>query len=225
MHFAYPSFAKNYYIRLGDTVVTIVQEQHGKGKTLIHLHENEITALRAAQTFIKQQGGSLITLKHGGGRNIHFSLKHRQYEFDPNRIFTDHGIYKTMTTFGFYSKAAHQAVTHLASKIIELLPKGKIIAVHNNDTFSVHDYLPGNNLAQEAKMLHLNKRLFYRNFFIVTQKQDFERLKNHKFNSVWQGKLATDDGSLSFRLMRHRYVNVEAGYDQLLNQINMLKHA
>ena len=59
----------------------------------------------------------------------------------------------------------------------------------------------------------------------MTQKQDFERLKAQKFNTVWQDKSATDDGSLSIRLIKQKYVNVEAGYDQLANQINMLKHA
>ena len=221
----HPSFARKYPVQLGDTTVSIVQERYGKGKSFIHVHENETTALQAAQTLIQHQGGSLITLKHGGGRNITFSLHHKHYEFDPNRIFTNQGIYKTLNDYGPYSKSAHQAVKRLATHIMHLLPKGKIIAVHNNETFSLHDYLPGKNLAHEARGLHFNHQQHYRNFFIVTQKQDFERLKAQKFNSVWQAKSATDDGSLSIRLIKQKYVNVEAGYDQLANQINMLKHA
>lgn len=220
-----PCFAQQYPVRLGDTIVTIVQERHGKGKAFIHVHENETTALKAAQTIIRHQGGSLITLRHGGDRNITFSLHHRHYEFDPNRIFTNQGIYKTLNAYGPYSKAAHRAVKRLATQILHLLPQGKVIAVHNNETFSLNDYMPGQNLAHEARGLHFNEHQYYRNFFIVTQKQDFIRLKSQNYNSVWQAKSAQDDGSLSIRLIKHKYINVEAGYDQLLRQINMLKHA
>ena len=220
-----PCFAKQYPVRLGNATVVIAQEQYGKGKSFVHVHENETTALKAAQTIIRHQGGSLLTLKHGGGRNIKFTLQKRHYEFDPNRIFTDRGIYNTLNSYGDYSKAAHHAVKHLATQILALLPKGKIIAVHNNDSFSSHDYLPGNDKEQEARQLHLDHKQFYRNFYIVTQKQDYERLKSQHFNSVWQAKSASDDGSLSIRLSKHPYINVEAGYDQLHSQIIMLQHA
>ncbi|MGV3740139.1 MAG: protein tyrosine phosphatase [Gammaproteobacteria bacterium] len=220
-----PCFAKQYPVRLGNNTVIILQEKYGKGKSFIHVHENETTALHAAQTIIQHQGGSLLTLKHGGGRNIKFTLQHRHYEFDPNRIFTDRGIYKTLNAYGDYSKPAHTAVKRLATQILHLLPKGKVIAVHNNDSFSLHDYLPGNEMEHEARQLHYNQKQHYRNFFIVTQKQDFERLKSHQFNSVWQSKSASDDGSLSIRLSKHHYINVEAGYDQLNTQITMLQQA
>lgn len=220
-----PCFAQQYPVRLGDTTVLIVKERYGRGKAFIHVHENETTALQAARTYIKQHGGSVITLKHGGERNIRFTLQKQRYEFDPNRIFTNKGIYKTLNAYGPYSSAAHRAVKRFAHQIIHLLPKGKIIAVHNNDTFSLKEYLPGQNLAHEARGLHHNPHAYYRNFFIVTQKQDFQRLKSQKFNSVWQAKSAEDDGSLSIRLNKRKYVNVEAGYDQLEKQIAMLAHA
>ncbi|PJD92565.1 MAG: protein tyrosine phosphatase [Legionella sp.] len=220
-----PCFAVQFPVHVGNTRVIVVQETHGKGKAFIHVHQNETTALAAARAIIRHQGGSLLTLKHPGQRNITFSMHHRTYEFDPNRIFTDHGIYKTLHQYGPYSKAAHTAVKRLANQILCLLPKGKIIAVHNNETFSLRDYFPGQNMAKDAKRLHINKQQHYRNFFIVTQKKEFQRLKSLKFNSVLQAKTASDDGSLSIRMTKRNYVNVEAGYDQLLTQIRMLKHA
>lgn len=221
----HPCYAKQYPIQLGDTTVTIVQEQHGKGKSFIHVHQNETTALEAARSMIKKQGGSLITLVHPGQRNIEFSLHHHHYEFDPNRIFTDKGIYKTLNAYGDYTKEAHQLVKKLATQILKHLPKGKIIAVHNNESFSLSDYLPGNPLAHDVRQLHLSDRHHYRNFFIVTQKNDFVRLQSSRFNSVWQAQSAADDGSLSIRLAHRTYINVEAGYDQLSSQIQMLKRA
>ncbi len=221
----HPCYARQYPVQLGNTTVLIVQERHGKGKSFIHVHQNETTALQAARTVIRHQGGSLITLKHPGERNISFMLHHKHYEFDPNRIFTYRGIYRTLHENGHYSKAAHRRVKHLAARIVSLLPKGKIIAVHNNEYFSLRDYLPGQDLAEEARRLHFSDQAHYRNFFIVTQKHDFDRLKALKFNSIWQAKSAQDDGSLSIRLMKRHYVNVEAGYDQLDHQINMLRQA
>lgn len=45
------------------------------------------------------------------------------------------------------------------------------------------------------------------------------------FNGVLQKASATDDGSLSVYLAKREYINVEAGYDQLKEQIHMLLNA
>src|SRR5262245_17517946 len=115
------SYANTYPIRLGDTRIFVIRQFVGKGKTLVHLHENEATALEAAVFYLNCRGGTLITLKHSGERNVVFYLKRRRYEFDPNRIFTDRGIKKSLKKFGSYSIAAHQEVQKLREKIIRLL--------------------------------------------------------------------------------------------------------
>lgn len=83
----------NHLVMVGDEQVEI-KHTVGRGKTFIHVHHNEQTALKAAQAVVKREGGSLITLVHSGGRNIVFNLHNKRYEFDPNRIFTDNGIKK-----------------------------------------------------------------------------------------------------------------------------------
>ncbi len=212
-------------MRLGDTTVVIQQKRHGKGKAFIHLHQNETTALRAAKVVVQAKGGSVLTLIHPGERNIVFCLQRKQYEFDPNRIFTDVGIKKTLLQFGHYTPTAHAEVKKLALKIKMLLPKGKIIAVHNNRSYSLKDYFPGHGLANDAQALNVNAQRHYRNFYLVTKKNDYLRLKQLNFNSIWQALNATDDGSLSVYLADSDYINVEAGYDQLAAQIKMLKQA
>lgn len=219
------AYGSSYPVKIGDSIVIIQKQQHGEGKAFVHLHQNETTALRAAKTVIKTQGGSILTLVHSGKRNIVFRCRKRRYEFDPNRIFTDRGIKKTLMQFGHYTPRAHAEVKKLANKIKKLLPKGKIIAVHNNESYSLKDYFPGRSSAVEAQALNFNHRQSYRNFYVVTQKSNFFRLKKLNFNSVWQTFNATDDGSLSVYLASRDYVNVEAGYSQLAAQINMLKHA
>lgn len=222
MNFAY---ATNYVVKLGDSKVIIKHHSQGKGKAFVHLHQNETTALKAAKAVIKTQGGSVLTLVHSGQRNIIFHLHNNRYEFDPNRIFTDPGIKKTLLQFGAYSPEAHVEVKKLADKIKKLLPEGKIIAVHNNESYSLKNYLPGRSLAHDAKALNYVEKNHYRNFYLVTQKNDFLRLKELNFNSVLQAFNATDDGSLSVYLSGSDYINVEAGYGHLAAQIKMLEYA
>lgn len=224
LFFCHVIHAKDYVVRVGDEQVKIVYI-FGKGKTFIHVHHNEQTALKAAQAVIRQEGGSLITLEHSGGRNIVFHIAKTRYEFDPNRIFTDNGIKNTLAQYSQYTPQAHTEVKKLAEKIKELLPSGKVVAVHNNSSYSLKDYLPGNSLEHDAQAIHMGVNNYYRNFYLVTKIRDFLRLKSKGYNGVLQKSTATDDGSLSIYLAQNQYINVEAGYDQLVEQIKMLQHA
>lgn len=220
-----PLHATHYPVRLGDTTVTIETMHRGEGKNFVHLHQNETTALQAAKAVVRSKGGSVLTLIHPGQRNIEFNLNGKHCEFDPNRIFTDVGIKKTLSDHGDYSVQSHAAVKKFADKIKSLIPRGKVIAVHNNHDYSIKEYLPGHSYENDASALHLDKNTFYRNFYLVTQHADFERLKNLNFNIVLQIEHATNDGSLSVFMAKKDYVNVEAGYGQLASQIKMLKYA
>lgn len=224
LFFCQLTYATNHIVMVGNEKVE-VQHIIGRGKTFIHVHYNEQTALKAAQAIIKKEGGSLITLKHSGGRNIVFYLHNKRYEFDPNRIFTDTGIKKTLSDLSQYDLEAHHEVKKLADKIKQLLPKGKVIAVHNNTSYSLRDYLPGHPLEHDAQAIHMLSQNYYRNFYLVTKVSDFLRLKSKGYNGVLQRTTATDDGSLSIYLAKNDYINVEAGYDQLVEQIKMLQHA
>jgi hypothetical protein len=213
-------------VYLGDTKVIIKELHYGTGKSFIHLHQNESTALKAAKYVIAREGGSVLTLVHPGNRNIVFHLKNKQYEFDPNRIFTDKGIKKSLTQFGSYSPEAHKQVKKLATSIIKRLPPGKIIAVHNNNqSYSFGQYLPGHSLASQAQNLNVKDTCRCRNFYLVTQMKDYLRLKKWNFNEILQTKKPADDGSLSVYLAKREYINVEAGYNQLAAQVKMLQLA
>ncbi len=216
--------AKIYPVKLGETKVEIIKRK-GLGKTFIHLHENEFTALAAAKCFIEREGGTLIHLKHSGARNVVFYLKGIRYEFDPNRIFTDAGIRKTLKRHGHYSVAAHREVRKLAHNIIRLIPKGKVVAVHNNRDYSIKEYFPHHSLAADARSLHYRPFTSYRNFYFVTKKEDYERLKRLHFNVALQANNAQNDGSLSYYLAKKNYINIETGYGQLVAQLKMLHHA
>lgn len=214
-----------YFVHLGQNTNVQIFKQSTPGKTFIHLHENERTALYAAKLYVDTKGGTLITIKHSGQRNIVFYMDNQRFEFDPNRIFTDDGIKKTLLEYGSYTPAAHLEVKKLAEEIKSLLPAGKIIAVHNNRDYSIREYFPQHPLYNEAKALNYLSQSNYRNFFFVTSMDEFKRLKNLAFNVALQSDIATDDGSLSYFLGKSNYINVEAGYDQLAAQFKMLGSA
>lgn len=211
-------------LMIGDAPVEVLYFK-GHGKTFVHLHQNEKTALKAAKAVIKKEGGSLITLVHAGGRNIVFHVHKTCYEFDPNRIFTDIGIKKTLNKYSHYTPEAYQEVNKLAKKLKQIIPAGKVIAVHNNSTYSLKDYLAGHVHATDAEALHMEPKNNYRNFYLLTQSQDYRRLKSKGYNEILQKSSAPDDGSLSVLLAKNSYINVEAGYDQLTEQIKMLRSA
>lgn len=218
--------AASYPVMLGNTKVTIIKQVRGKGKTLVHLHENEKTAALSAKKYLRRYGGTLISLKHSGQRNIVFHLSGRRYEFDPNRIFTEQGIKETLKLNGRYSRRAHGKVRAFAAKIKRLLPKtGKIIVVHNNKEYSLKDYLPGHSLANDAKALYYVRNSSYRNFYFVTQPREYQRLKKLRFNVVLQQRCAKNDGSLSIYLAKRNYINIEAAFGEINMQMKMLQYA
>lgn len=214
----------NYHVMVGDERVKI-RVRPGSGKTYVHVHQNEVTALQACKAVVRKQGGTLISLSHRGGRNIVFHLNGVRYECDPNRIFTPVGIKKTLAENSQYTPEAALAVEKLATQIKALLPTTKVVAAHNNDCYSLKNYFAGHDLAKEAQALHYDPKQYFRNFFIVTKRHDFIRLKNLGFNGILQDKNATDDGSLSVYLAKHEYINIEAGYGELASQIQMLSVA
>lgn len=219
------AYAISYPVMLGQHKV-LIQVQEGRGKkTFVHLHQNETTALKAAQIVSKKEGAGLLTLKHSGGRTISFRMNKQRFEFDPNRIFTDKGIRDSLRMYSHYSPKAHREVKKLAEEILKRMPRGKIIAVHNNKEYSIRDYLPGHSLEHDARSLHLTPKHFYRNFYVLTQAKDYQRLVNIGWNGILQARDVRDDGSLSVYYANTSYVNVEAGYDQLAMQIKMLKWA
>lgn len=229
MHFtvamSHPLKKRVYVVYVGATRVKVVVYRKGSGKHFVHVHESETTAKRAALTYIKRHGGTLLTLVHGGGRNVSFSLRHQRYAFDPNRIFTTSGIKASLRAQSHYSPAAALEARKLARAILRRIPRGKVIAVHNNKEYSIRSYLKDHQLQRDVRAIHLTRKQAHRNFYLVTRGATYRRLKRLGFNVVWQARQVTDDGSLSVYMAKRDYVNVEAGYDAYAKQLRMLKFA
>lgn len=212
--------------RLGDTTIDLSISGSSGHYVYIHLHENEGTALLAAKKFLNQHPGKLITVSHHGGRNIRFTLNGQSYQFDPNRIFTSNGLHRTLRAHSAnVSPAAITVVTDFANAITTMLGSQPIISLHNNANESIKSYLAHGKFSRDAERVAYFPNQNPHNFFLVTEANKFNQLKEKGYNVVLQdNRNMTDDGSLSVYAAKHgiSYVNVEAAYGALMAQINML---
>lgn len=223
-------------IELGDTTIQIAS--YYKYKTdhpkivFFNMHDNENTAVEAANNFINQNKGYLIEIKAQNERLITFILNGRNYIFDPNRIFTDMGINGTLKKYNkTYSEEAFQAVKEFALRLKNILiqtdPK-IIVTIHNNTNgkYSIHTYLPGNALANDAKRIHLNKDKDPDNFFFVTISLFFDYFAEKGFNVILQdNEKVIDDGSLSIYCTQQKipYINIDVEHGYSEQQFEMIK--
>jgi hypothetical protein len=216
---------------LGRTSVQlVVSEREPGGLTFVSLHENERTAVQAARQLIDHHPGRLVELRSRGARLVTFWLGATPHVFDPNRIFTEVGIEKTLRHYGSFSRPAQSAIGPLREAILALLPTRReqpLVAVHNNQegAYSIAQYRSGGPYSADAEVVVEAPGRSPGDFFLVTNRSWFERLRQAGFSVVLQSRTPTDDGSLSVWCQQRDqpYVNVEARYGVLEEQHRMLQ--
>ncbi len=217
-----PTYANREVVHLGDSSVTLNWQDNGQ-PMFVHLHESETTAWEAIQRYTKLNGGSYLHIHQSGQRNICFKQDKKRYCFDPNRIFTDKGIKETLSMYSqAYHPDAHQEVAKLSLRIKQIIADKPVIAVHNNQEYSMRDYMAKNTLAAEAQALHWHDIRQYRDFLLITQKAIWLKITKTPHNAVLQSVNGNDDGSLSIWMAENAYINCEAGYGHLKEQLSQL---
>lgn len=220
--------------RVGETAIAAnVFEGGPPGPTFLNVHDDEDTAVAAGLENLREFGGRLIELAHAGTRLITFTLGGQTYTFDPNRIFSDRGIVRTLEKESRYSPAAHAALREFAADYLRCFALDRepvILALHNitDSPFSVRSYLPGAEHAASATAIHLAPTRSRFDFFFTTDPRFFEWLRDGDFNVVLQDSARVeDDGSLSvyFARLGIPYLNVEAELGHLAEQVTMLRAA
>jgi hypothetical protein len=193
------------------------------------MHDNENTAVEAAKEIIGKYGGTLVELQIEGERLINFSLEDKSFTFDPNRIFTEVGIDKTLKFKGAYTAKAKAETTKFAEKLKEYLKNVRlVIAVHNNtnENYSIESYQTGGEFESEVKLFNINSEMDVDDFFYVTENSFFKFLKQKKQNVALQDNAkVTDDGSLAVYCAKNKisYINVESEHEHLSEQTKMLE--
>ena len=220
--------------RIGDTSVRVLVTQRGPAMpTMINVHDDENTSVRAGRQVLRETGGRLIELSHSGHRLVTFELDGLEYRFDPNRIFSDAGIRETLTRRGAYSEAGHRAVAAFAGKLLHQFALDRepvIIALHNTDGrgLTIKSYLTTNELSSASTQVYVSAQRAAGDFFYVTDQRFFDYLQAWDFNVTLQDDARVpDDGSLSVYFARRGipYVNIEADLTHLTEQVEMVRVA
>lgn len=217
-------------LMLGETPVTLHVLWNGPGPRFFHPHENETTSYCAAKDIVLRYSGSLVSLYHGGGRYIKFTLDGKQYRVDPNRIYTLEGVRCALRTA---PQQVCDVVSAFATEVASYVEDRKIvrsvvIGMHNNThgAYGVHSYTPGGDMAGDAAEVSVNAAASTDDFFLTTKRQLFEALKIRHYNVVLQKNPPQhDDGSFSVYCSQQNipYVNVEAQDAHGVMQARMLR--
>jgi hypothetical protein len=227
-----PIKEKTIFYDLAGNIVPIKIQQYGERNDLvfINLHDDEITAVDAAKRALEENGGVLIGIENNAQRNIRFRLGRYFYKVDPNAIFSEEGIKKSLEQFGRTSDKAVNEVEKLGQRIIKLIPGNAqcIIALHNNtpDLYSVTEYAAGNKRAGDSKKVYINDKQDTDDFFLTTDNSLYEKLAEKGYNTILQdNKNCTDDGSLSVYCGKEkiRYINCETEHGKTGQYYEMLK--
>lgn len=229
-----PTHGTRQAFQIGNTTIHVRTTQVEQARpTFLNLHDDENTSVSAGKKILRQSGGRLIELEHGGARLISFQLAGQTYRFDPNRIFSASGVTATLTRTKNISSEAQLTVEEFASRFIETFQldhEPVIIALHNTGGggLSINSYLATGDKPTTASAVHVSTNRFAGDFFYVTDRRFFDYLEARDFNVTLQDDAnVPDDGSASVYFARKGipYLNIEADKGHLDEQIKMVRVA
>lgn len=209
-----------------------IHDTRRPGHTLLALHDNENDAVIAARAFVDAHGGRLIEMRADGTRHVTLDADPSPVIFDPNRVFTDTGLRRTLADHGTRVDDASLHATRVfaddVQRAIAFDTAMLLIAVHNNTdgNYAASHYAPGSPLALDAAAVHLPRSADPDDFYLVTTRALYDALVPTGYPVVLQDNArATDDGSLSIHAARRgvAYVNVEAQHGHAAVQRAMLE--
>jgi hypothetical protein len=227
-----PVTERTVYYKLGSLNIPVKLRQYGDKNDLVFLslHDDEYTSVEATKRILEKKGGLLIEVENNERRNLRFKLGSGYYMVDPNRMFSNEGITKSLNELGPVSRQAVNEVRRFAGRVLQLIPEETdyIIALHNNvhGAFSITSYAPGNKRSREAKRVYINEDHDPDDFFLTTDEKLYEKLADKKYNTILQQNIKpVDDGSLSVYCAKQdlRYVNLETEHGKTDLYYEMMK--
>ncbi len=191
----------------------------------IHIHGNETTAREVLEAHIRRRAGIAFLIR-GNERNVPIG----RGAIDPNRMFSAEGASANLARLnpswtGPEIAEALQLLDRGRKKLLRAIappPGGVLIALHNNQDYSVRDEFA----ASQKSSLKQPDRPRY--FFLCTDPADFETLAASPYNVVLQNAPPPpDDGSLSRAMAQRgvRYVNLECALGDRVAQTEMIEWA
>ena len=222
-----------------DIFLEVVSHAENHDVAILAPHENEHVVNQYVAEQIIKHGGTLVVLRQAGERNIKLTIGDQSVSIDPNRLFSDRGIRRSISRLNpdlasdsvvfLQSVDRARALAELIIRTLNAEQAHSWIAIHNNTqgysgddkdgvgTISIKRYQK--KLASGAKYLikvHDSGK-DEDDLFFITEPEDFETMVKAGWNVVLQNPaVATDpnedDGSLSVlaEKVHKRYINIEA---------------
>ena len=223
---------ESHLLDLGGTPVKLVMHNSGKyGPLYYNMHDNENTSVEAAMKIVRRKGGVLFELVHSGGRYIEFDMDTIHYAIDPNRIYTDTGVWRELERTGLRDTVVFEMVRHFADTVLSLMyldAQKLVVALHNNSDcrYCIYSYMAGGDYETDAAAVFQGKWKDPDEFYFVTEREHYDILQQTGFNIVLQNNaVVTDDGSLSVYCGQRgiQYINVEGEHGHLKEQKRMIR--
>jgi len=203
--------------------------QHGESnRRYIWIHGDEKTALLLLKR-LKEKNNGTVFLIDNDKREVVINSN----VIDPNRIFSRAGAEKNLIKMN--SNTSRSTI----DKTLDMLDRdrerffdrikppnsGLLLALHNNlHGYSIHDEIAISNEVSLKNSGHP----YHHNFYICTNRDDFDVLSKSPYNVVLQETPppAEDNGSLSCLAARKgvRYINIETRLGYLSVQTKMLQY-
>lgn len=219
---------------LSGTMITLLGfGTDSSGVLLYNMHDNENTSAMAGRLLARNSGDRYYELMHNGKRNISFLFGEDSLHIDPNRIYTDTGVWQQLARNKNADTLAFRMIAAWRDSLLSVLhinQRTLVIALHNNtnQNYGFRSYMTGGEYESEAEAVYKGCVRDKDDFYFVTDYQVLDRLCFGQYHVVLQSyDTLTDDGSLSVYCARYGipYVNVEAQHGHLFRQIRMLLFA
>lgn len=218
-------------VLLGETPIQIVESKPTNSDSIIFLnvHEDETTSIETLMRYSEVDSIPFFYLKHEQTRRVRFALKGKNYDFDPNRIFTKKGIRKTLKDGENHSRKAGKVAKKLAAEVLGRLKGAKVVvALHNNTdvNYSIKSYDVGGDEAQNTKWVYINEAMDADDFIYTTDERFYQAFKERKVNVILQDNTGyVNDGSLSVYCGKNKipYINIETQKGHFDAQMELLK--
>lgn len=199
---------------------------------MYNMHDNENTSALAGRVMAYKYGGEYYELIHNGKRNISIAFGKDSIHFDPNRIYTDAGVWAQLKRNKVTDTLAFKMIAAWRDQLLSLLhleDRSLVIALHNNtnQNYGFRSYMPGEEYQYEAHALFKGNVRDKDDFYFVTEHAILHKLAQGKYHVILQdNETMTDDGSLSVYCgqLGIDYVNVEAQHGHIIRQIKMLMY-
>ena len=119
----------------GTNIGLTVEGEEDSPVLLYNMHDNENTSAIAGRIISENFGGQYFELVHSGDRNIGFANGEDSIYIDPNRIYTDTGIWLQLAKNNSTDTILFEYIAEWRDTLLSILKineRALVIALHNN---------------------------------------------------------------------------------------------